>query len=292
VALGASGAMLARGSAAYPTRRPAAGAHEQDPADWLRAAERAVAQAGGVVPARRWRAIGLAGMIPALVTLDPEGRPTGPAVTWQDARADDLGDEFRERCGAARLYRLTGQWVDGRYLLPMFGRIARDDPPRAAATATVASAKDYLFAWLTGELATDPSTASGDGCYELEDGRWNDAALAMAGWPGRAGGGPGLPAVRPCLTSRPLRARAAARPSAATWPTPRGVAHLGTAVHPPSSTWGAHCRATRNRDLQEERSGGVVCASGAMTTSAEIEYSSSIARTAPLLRKSARGSRR
>ena len=54
-----------------------------------------------MVPPGRWRAIGLTGMIPTLVTLGPDGWPTGPAVTWQDSRADDLGDEFRERCGAA-----------------------------------------------------------------------------------------------------------------------------------------------------------------------------------------------
>jgi len=213
VALAASGETLARGSASYPTWRPVAGAYEQDTGDWLRAAARALAQVGEVVPAGAWRAIGLSAMIPTLVTLGPDGRPTGPAVTWQDGRADDLGEEFRERCGAARLYRLTGQWVDGRYLLPMFGRIVRDDPARAAATATIASAKDYLFAWLTGELATDPSTASGYGCYELEAGRWNAAALAAAGLPGLAGlpGGPGLPAVRPSATSRPLRPGVAAR---------------------------------------------------------------------------------
>jgi hypothetical protein len=60
----------------------------------------------------------------------------GPAITWQDCRADDLGDEFRERCGAAGLYRLTGQWVDGRYLLPMFGRIAETDPAGGASRWT------------------------------------------------------------------------------------------------------------------------------------------------------------
>ena len=44
VALGASGAILARGSVAYPTHRPVAGAYEQDTGDWLRAAERALAR--------------------------------------------------------------------------------------------------------------------------------------------------------------------------------------------------------------------------------------------------------
>jgi sugar (pentulose or hexulose) kinase len=211
VALSASGAILARADAAYPTHSPVAGAYEQDPGDWLRAVEQVVARLGAAVPARRWRAIGLSGMLPTLVTLGPDGQPTGPAVTWQDGRADDLGEEFRERCGAAELYRMTGQWVDGRYLLPMFGRIARADPARAAATTNIASAKDYLFSWLTGALATDPSTASGYACYELETGRWNAAALALAQSVSLPGGGPRLPAVRPSTASRPLRAEAAAR---------------------------------------------------------------------------------
>ena len=205
VALAGSGEILARGGVAYPTHRPAAGACEQDPADWRRAAEQALAQLGVVIPARRWRAIGLSGMIPTLVTLGPDGEPNGPAVTWQDSRADEQGDEFRDRFGGAALYRLTGQWVDGRYLLPMFGRIARDEPARAAVTTGVVSAKDYLFGWLTGEPATDPSTASGYGCYELETGRWNEAVFP--GW-----GGPDLlPPVWPSAASRPLRPGLAAR---------------------------------------------------------------------------------
>lgn len=211
VALSASGVILARCGVPYPTRQPAAGAYEQDAGDWRRALEQAAAELGRAVPPRRWRAIGLSGMIPTLVTLGPDGQPTGPAVTWQDSRADDLGEEFRERFGAAELYRLTGQWVDGRYLLPMFARIGRVDPARAAATAAIASAKDYVFGWLTGELRTDPSTASGYGCYELAHNRWNAEVVAAADLgPGRRKV-PRLPAVWPSDASRPLRAETAAR---------------------------------------------------------------------------------
>ena len=250
VALSTTGAILARGGAVYPTHRSAAGAAEQDPADWRRAVEHVLAQLGEVIPAGRWRAIGLSGMLPTLVTLGPDGQPNGPAITWQDSRADDLGDEFRERCGPAELYRLTGQWVDGRYLLPMFGRIARVDPARAAATATIASAKDYLFAWLTGELATDPSTAAGYGGYELETGRWNARCLTAAGLTSgglrlpaglTAGGlasGPRLPPVWPSATSRPLRAPAAARLDCGPIPVVLGAADsvlgaLGLGVREP-----------------------------------------------------------
>jgi len=205
VALTAAGAVAARASAAYPTAHPAAGACEQDPGDWLRAVERVIGQLAARVPARQWRGIGLSGMIPTLVTLGSDGQPTGPAITWQDSRADARGDELRERGGAEALYRLTGQWVDGRYLLPMHAELAAADPGRADATATIACAKDYLFGWLTGEMATDPSTASGFGCYELETGRWNQAVLATAADLAQGAAQPALPPVLPSTASRPLR---------------------------------------------------------------------------------------
>jgi xylulokinase len=236
VALDESGAVLARATAAYPTHRPAAGACEQDPADWQQALEQAVAALGQVVRPRRWRAIGLSGMMPTLVTVGADGRAVGPAVTWQDSRADDLGDDLRERCGADRLYRLTGQWVDGRYLLPMFARVAQAEPVRAATTGVIASAKDYLFAWLTGELATDPSTAAGYGCYELETGRWNAGVRAAAGLDRL--GGPGLPEVLPSDARRSLRAQVAARLGCGPIPVVLGAADsvlgaLGLGVREP-----------------------------------------------------------
>ena len=211
VAVTASGAVLARGSAAYPTRRPAPGACEQAPGDWIAAAEAVAAQLAAEVPARRWLGIGLSAMIPTLVTAGADGEPNGPAVTWQDSRGDARGDELRERCGGEALYRRTGQWVDGRYLLPMFLRVADEEPDRTAATAWLLAAKDYLFGWLTGEFATDPSTATGVGCYQLEPGGWDAGVIAAAGDLLPARGVPALPPVLPSATCRPLREEAAAR---------------------------------------------------------------------------------
>jgi xylulokinase len=212
VALTASGTVAARGSATYSTQRSAAGAAEQAPRDWTAAAEAVARQLAATVPARRWRGIGLSAMIPTLVTADGDGEPTRPAITWQDSRADAHGDELRDLCGGDKLYRLTGQWLDGRYLLPMFLRVAGEEPGRAAATARLLAAKDYLFAWLTGEVATDPSTASGFGCYQLEAGAWDGEAIAAAASLLRPGQEmPELPPVRPSLTCLPLRDEAAAR---------------------------------------------------------------------------------
>ena len=213
VALAADGTVIARASAGYPTNRPAPGACEQDPGDWIAAVDAVAARLRGTVPPGRWRGIGLSAMIPALVTAQPGGEPAGPAITWQDSRGDAYGELLRERAGGDRVYRATGQWVDGRYLLPMFLRVAGDEPARAAGTATLLAAKDYLFGWLTGEIATDPSTATGFGCYQLETGAWDGevlaAAAALRGAPGR--GQPALPPVLPSTTCRPLRGQVARR---------------------------------------------------------------------------------
>ena len=225
VALTASGTVAARGSAAYFTERSAAGAAEQTPQDWITAAETVVRQLAAAVPARRWRGIGLSAMIPTLVTAGADGEPTGPAITWQDSRADSRGDELRDRCGGDKLYRLTGQWLDGRYLLPMFLRIAAEEPARSSATTRLLSAKDYLFAWLTGEVATDPSTASGFGCYQLEADAWDsEVIVATSGLLPCGHDMPELPPVLPSLTSLPLRDEAAARMGCSRIPVCLGAA--------------------------------------------------------------------
>jgi xylulokinase len=170
------------------------------------------------VAADRWRAVGLSAMLPTLVLTDGAGaaatpggigapssrgslEPLGPAITWEDGRAEAEGSAFREGFGGDALYRRTGQWVDGRYLVPMALRLAAREPERVGAARYLLGAKDYLFGVLTGEALTDPSTATGTGCYDLAAGAW----LAEAVPPGL----PRLPEIAPSTTVRPLRQAAA-----------------------------------------------------------------------------------
>lgn len=213
VALDGGGRVLGRARASYQTARPAPGAAEQDPADWLSALAVVVAALAATVPAARWRAVGLSGMLPTLVRCDGRGQAIGPAVTWQDSRAESDGARLSSAIGARRLYELTGQRVDGRYLLAMYARAARDEPGGASRARTAAGAKDYLFAWLTGHLATDPSTAAGFGCYGLGTGAWLPEVLEASELDGQRA--PALPPVEPSESWRPLlveRARTLALP--------------------------------------------------------------------------------
>ena len=203
VALTSTGELVGRASESYPTQRPEPQASEQDPAAWLAAFGTAMRQLSEQVPQGGWAALGLSAMIPTLVATDDEGDPVRPAITWEDARAEPEGSRLRDQVGAERLYRETGQWVDGRYLLPMLLRIASADPLQFQRVRWMLGAKDYLFWHLTGTRVTDPSTATGFGCYGLQSDSWlqhvQEAAEVVAGAPM-----PGLPSVRPSTHSAPV----------------------------------------------------------------------------------------
>jgi sugar (pentulose or hexulose) kinase len=178
VVLDASGELVTSARADYPTHRPVVGASEQDPNDWVRAIISVVGELSRDVPAVTWSGIGLSAMIPTLVVTDSQGNPLHPAVTWEDARAEEHGKQLRESVGEHSLYEQTGQWVDGRYLLPMFARKTQEAPhSEPAAGRYLLGAKDWVLHWLTGQLATDPATATGTGTYNLSTGTYSTSIV-------------------------------------------------------------------------------------------------------------------
>jgi len=212
VAIRPDGTIVARTGAAYPTARPLPGRAEQDPADWLAALRSVMESLAAAVDPSGWAGIGLSAMLPTLVVTDDAGEPVGAAITWEDNRAEAQGTRLRDAVGADGLYARTGQWVDGRYLLPMAMWLREAGDPRAAG-AMLAGAKDWLFGWLTGTTATDPSTATGFGCYDLDTHAWDEGIVGAAF--GRGGGKvpartPRLPAILPSSHAAVLAAHAAA----------------------------------------------------------------------------------
>jgi xylulokinase len=200
VAVAADGRVVARAAHGYRTTRHEPGSAEQNPGDWLEACDLAIAALGRIIDPARWSAIGLSGMLPTLVSLDDELHVVGPALTWEDGRAEADAERMLAQLGTATVYRTTGQRLDGRYLLPMHARRSSEYPD----ATRVLGAKDYLLLSLTGRLATDPSTATGYGCFDLDSGAWDGAISATAG-------SPVMPDVVPSSTVFPLLAMHAER---------------------------------------------------------------------------------
>jgi xylulokinase len=102
LALSPEGDVLARAEESYGLSTPYPGWAEQDPEDWWRAAERALAKLGGE-PA----AIGLSGQMHGLVVLDDRDRVLRPAILWNDQRTEAECVEIEERVGLSRLINVS-----------------------------------------------------------------------------------------------------------------------------------------------------------------------------------------
>ncbi len=177
----AKGAAIAAAERGYPRVSTAPGMAEQDTRLWARAIADACSELLAHDPAARSRirAVGLSAQMPTLVLTDRTGRALSNAVTWQDSRADAIGEALLSRFGQKRHFAVTGVRLDGRYIVPMY--LYQKKLGFARTDALLLSAKDYIYALLTGMPATDPSTASGFGVYSLQRGAFDDLLLAKAG---------------------------------------------------------------------------------------------------------------
>ena len=186
---------VADAAASYPTLADEPAMAEQRPSDWVAAIGTAWRSVREARPDIRPDAVVLTAQMPTLVELDDSGAVIGHAITWQDSRADELVERLLTPEERHRLYHVAGTPIDGRYLLPMWRR--RRDLGVAEAT-TVLSAKDYLYYLLTGAFVTDPSTASGFGCYNLDTQTFDASLLALFGAPASV-----LPRVAPSQFALP-----------------------------------------------------------------------------------------
>jgi xylulokinase len=177
VALRTDDSVMGEGAAGFGTDSTLPQQAEQQTADWLQAASRAMRALAddlkgslGTDWSQQVAAIGLTGQLPTLVCLG-DAKPLGAAITWKDGRADAWTSARVDTARRTLMYGRTGMPIDGRYLAPMlqyhFGRsIAR--------VRTILSAKDYLLSELTGLRLTEPSTAAGYGIYDLRERQFSE----------------------------------------------------------------------------------------------------------------------
>jgi xylulokinase len=173
LALSEDGAVVGRAEEGYPLSTPRPGWAEQDPEDWVRAAESALRQLG-VEGAR----VGLSGQMHGLVALDAQRRVLRPAILWNDQRTGAECAEIEERIGLERLLELTGNRALPGFTAPKLLWVRRHEPGIFGRIAHVLLPKDYVRLRLFDELATDAADASGTLLFDVARRRWSDAVLA------------------------------------------------------------------------------------------------------------------
>ena len=173
LALSADGVVTGRAEEEYPLSTPRPGWAEQDPEDWVRAAEAALAHLGGGE-----RPVGLSGQMHGLVVLDSEQRVLRPAILWNDQRTAAECAEIEERIGLGRLIELTGNRALPGFTAPKLLWLRRHEAEVYARIEHVLLPKDYVRLRLTGQRATDAADASGTLLFDVSRRRWSEEVLA------------------------------------------------------------------------------------------------------------------
>ena len=175
--------VLGFASVEYPGLQAQDRWQEQDPKELLKAA---VLSARGAVTASEVRpekcaGLSIGGALHSVLALDGHGDPLTGVITWADGRAVEQSKALKGLPVAQRLYQETGCPVHGMY--PLYKVLwLRDKRPDVFGKAwRYVSAKEYVFAGLTGEYQVDYSLAAGSGLLHTRTLRWNSLCLEMAG---------------------------------------------------------------------------------------------------------------
>ena len=177
-----TGEVAASATSPLTLTTPRPGWAEQDPEEWWAASASAIKTVLAKMPNERVLAVGLSGQMHSSVFLDRDGRVIRAALLWCDGRTTSQCAEITRRVGGENALHesVSNPALEG-FTLPKILWLRDCEPAAYARLATVLLAKDFIRYRLTGELATEPSDASGTLMFDPMRMRWSDDVLAAVG---------------------------------------------------------------------------------------------------------------
>jgi xylulokinase len=112
-------------------------------------------------------AIGVTGMLPAVVLLDAEGRLIRPSIQQSDARCGKEVEELKREVDPKAFLKKAGNGVNQQLVAPKLRWIERHEPENFARIATVFGSYDYINWRLTGRRAIEQNWALEAGFVDL-----------------------------------------------------------------------------------------------------------------------------
>ena len=142
----------------------------------LRALAAAAAAAGEPIGA-----VGVTGMLPAVVLLDDAGRPIRRAIQQSDARAGVEVEEMRAAVDERAFFARTGCGINQQLVAPTLRWLEKHEPEAMARAATVFGSYDFITHRLAGTRTVEHNWALESGFLEIGSRRIADDLLALGG---------------------------------------------------------------------------------------------------------------
>jgi len=132
---------------------------EEDPAQWWDNTCAILQEMLAGRDAGEVAAVGITGMVPALVLLDGDGEVLRRSIQQNDARTTREVTEMAQEVDAAAFLAKTGNGVNQQLVAPRLRWLARHEPELLARARTMFGSYDYIAWKLTGERCVEHNWA-------------------------------------------------------------------------------------------------------------------------------------
>jgi xylulokinase len=176
------GCVLGEARRAATLSAPQAGWAEADPQEWWDNVVALVPECCGRagVRADEIAAVGISGMVPAVVLTDGRGDVLRPSIQQNDARAVAEITAQQGLTDEPDILRRTGSAITQQSVGPKLLWLRRHEPDTLRRAARVMGSYDYLAHRLTGTWSIERNWALESGLFDLQREDWDDDLLRLA----------------------------------------------------------------------------------------------------------------
>src|SRR5215831_6394611 len=153
---------------------------EEDPGRWWTTTVESIRQLLNTVPAESIEAIGVSGMVPAMVVLDKDGNPLRPSIQQNDVRAIIEVEELRTDVDLDEFLRVTGCMPNQQSIDTKWRWLQRHEPGVVEQAAHICGSYDYIVYRLTGHYSLEENWAAESGFYDVVQHRRHQPYLEHA----------------------------------------------------------------------------------------------------------------
>ena len=160
---------------------PHPGWAEEDPERWWTTTLETLRALLASIPPREVAAIGVSGMVPAMVLLDAAGQLLRPSIQQNDARSIAEVTALRAAVDAKEFFTITGGIPNQQNIDPRWRWLRRHEPDIVAEVAHLCGSYDFIVLRLTGQHSLEENWAAESGLYDVQQHRWHVPYLEHAG---------------------------------------------------------------------------------------------------------------
>lgn len=126
-------------------------------------------------------AICLSSAMHSIIPVDKSGSPLANMITWADVRSAEIANRIRVSEYSEDIYRKTGTPIHPMSPLCKIIWLRENDKDLFNQTHKFISIKEFIWFRLFNEFKVDVSIASATGLFDIENNKWYEKSLELAG---------------------------------------------------------------------------------------------------------------